>query len=251
MTSLTDTQRLFTAAIDATVDPPAFTRLLTPAAGPTSAERIAIYRNNTLGGRARALSNVHPVCAMILGERCFGSLARRYAAERPSTDADLNLHGADFSHWLAPLTQPGGKLEGLPYLPDLARLEWLWHAVYYAPDDSPFDVRGFAAAASQDPAGIRFALAASLRLLRSDYPIHGIWQAHRAGEAPGEFPLGDGDHLVIWRPESRGEVTAVDQPVFALLEAMVAGHTLTELEAQGHSVEVLPDLIARRWITHA
>ena len=40
------------------------------------------------------------------------------------------------------MTLPG--FEGLDYLPDLARLEWLWHGLYYAEDDPAFDARLFA-----------------------------------------------------------------------------------------------------------
>jgi len=262
--SLAETQQRLAAAID---DPAAAERL-TPwiSAGPagpqqgslSALERLTIYRDSSRRARARTLEMIYPVCRQILGQRCFARLAADYIDAFASRQGDLNRYGAAFARHLAAVQRHQPALASLAYLPDLARLEWHWHAIYYAPDEPPLDAAALAQLAQPDQAErVRLRLSSALRRLVSAYPIAEIWRRHREGAATARIAASDGDRLVIHRDDGRPQVTPVTPAVFGLLAALAGssaltprlGPTLGELAAAGHDLTSLPDCIAAGWIS--
>ena len=81
-----------------------------------------------MAARIEALRRVFPVCLAILGERSFSGLAREYVRDNPSRCPDLNSYGEGFANFLAIHIPCIEILAAFRYLPDLARLEWHWHA---------------------------------------------------------------------------------------------------------------------------
>jgi hypothetical protein len=252
VTALVELQRLFAACLDDAADAGQVARfhgLLAAGEGLEPAERVAVYRGSSREARLSTLDVVFPVCFSILGQRCFRGLAAAYLDQTPSASGDLNLYGAAFPGFLDRSLRDVEALVGLDYLPDLARLEWSWHAVYYAPEDSPFDMEGFAReSAGQGAEGIRFRLGADLRLLSSGFPVHEIWRRHREGENTDSVPMGSGDLLVIRRVGFAPSVEEIESDLFALLDAIEEGSPLGALVAAGLDLEPLPGLIAAGWI---
>jgi len=270
--SLTETQRRLAAAID---DPAAAERLapwistgpVDPTQGSLSAlERLTIYRDSSRQARERALEVIYPVCRQILGPRCFTRLAADYIDAFASRQGDLNRYGVAFARHLAAVQSHQPALATLAYLPDLARLEWHWHAVYYAADETPLDAAALAQLARPEQAErVRLRLSSALRRLVSAYPIAEIWRRHREGADTASIAAGDGDRLVIHRRDGRPQVTPVTPAVFELLTALgrasaeattlgailgpTLGPTLGELAAAGHDLRPLPDCIAAGWIS--
>ena len=74
---------------------------------------------------------------------------------QPSPSGDLNDYGGAFADFLAAYPH---AVE-LPYLADVARLEWLVQAVYYAADAGPADLSALAATPPERCGELRFALA--------------------------------------------------------------------------------------------
>ena len=107
-------------------------------------ERLAIYRDSSRRALERTLEVIYAVCRQILGPRCFTRLAADYIDAFASRHGDLNRYGANFARHLAAVQRQQPALATLAYLPDLAHLEWHWHAIYYAPDDPPPDAAALA-----------------------------------------------------------------------------------------------------------
>jgi hypothetical protein len=95
---------------------------------------------------------------------------------------------------------------------------------------------------------IRFRLAASLRLLASDYPVHEIWRRHREGGDTASVPLSGGDRLAIRRDGYAPQVQPVKPALFGLLVAIGEGRPLGVLAASGLDLEPLSGLVAAGWI---
>jgi hypothetical protein len=206
-------------------------------------ERLRPYRETTLGALAGALAAIHPVCERLVGAEPFRELARRCARERPSRSADLNDYGelADFIAGFAPART-------LPYLADVARLEWALHRARHA-----------APAPLLEPARLtpdsRIPLAPGTALLASPWPIDRIWETNQPGNASDtEVRLDSGAvHLVVARePEgARFDRLAADE--LALLGELARGLSLEQAAgAWSGTAESLARFLARarerRWL---
>src|SRR5687767_8407646 len=172
--------------------------------GRTGAAGLAVYRGNAFGNWAQALAGAYPIVRKIVGEEFFEGLARAYARAHPSASGDLNEYGAALAEFVAvfPHTQD------LPYLPDVARMEWLAHRAYYAADAKPFDVTGIS---HSNPQALRPRLAPASALLASDWPLARIWVVHQddyAGEVAVDLRSGP-NRILVHRPRWRVQVRAL------------------------------------------
>ncbi|MFX9866817.1 DNA-binding domain-containing protein, partial [Acinetobacter baumannii] len=91
------------------------------------------YRATSIANATAALRLAYPVCRLITGDDYFDALARRYRAACPSRDGDLNRYGDRFAAFLDGFE----PVRALPYLPDVARLEWSVHVATMAADARP------------------------------------------------------------------------------------------------------------------
>ena len=98
--------------------------------------RMAVYRGNAFGNWSAALGGAYPVVRRIVGEQFFDAMARDYARAHPS-GAVTCMNMAHSSPYSSRHTRTRADL---PYLADVARLEWLAHRAYYAADAAPFDL---------------------------------------------------------------------------------------------------------------
>ena len=105
-------------------------------------------------------------------------MARAHVEDEPPRSAVLMRYGASFPAFVAHFPPAAS----VPYLADMASLEWAWHVAYHAEDAAPLPLGGLAravehaedAALSLHPSDRRGALALSHRLdLRAQYPSGG------------------------------------------------------------------------------
>jgi len=139
--------------------------------------RLAIYRANVTAAATKALAAAYPVVRQVVGDEFFEGLARAYLRLVPSTSGDLHDYGAAFAGFVAefPHTQ------SLPYLPDLARLEWAVHRAYGAADAPAWDRQALAQIEPAQQAAIRLAWAPGTAVVASSFPIARIWLIHQPG----------------------------------------------------------------------
>ena len=181
---------------------------------------LAVYRNNIHENCAKALAGAYPIVRKIVGESFFDRLARDYSRAHPSTCGDLNRYGALMPRFVADYA----GTQDLPYLPDVARMEWLAHLAYYAADARQFEFR----ALSQLPENLRLQLAPSCALLRSDWPLARLWEVHQdefAGEFSVDFSAGI-ERILIHRPDWRVQVRSITLGDFRFLAGAGRSETL-------------------------
>ena len=146
-------------------------------------DRLGIYQHNISGAHIKVLQQVFPVCEQILGEAPFATLAREYCWKNPEASSDMNLYGQFFAEFLKQRSEDIPALAELPYLHDLALLEYAWQRAHYRPNDATFDFQAFAEV-QQQPQQLQFHLSHSLYLLNSEWPLLELWQQHRDGQPP-------------------------------------------------------------------
>ncbi len=163
--------------------------------------RLQVYRNNVCAGLTEALRAIYRVTERLVGEAFFRQSARDYVRSVPAESGDLHDYGGTFPGFLAGLPAAAP----LPYLPDLACLEWLCHRVFHAADADPLDPARLAHVLARVPAGqhagLRLRLQPAARLLASPYPVLAIWGLHQESANPEETVDLDagGDRVLVIR----------------------------------------------------
>jgi uncharacterized protein (UPF0276 family) len=183
--------------------------------------RLGIYRGNLSATWRRALGNAYPVVRQLVGDDAFDGLARAYGRAHPSRDPDLNRFGACLADFLDIHAPDAGH----PWLPDVARLEWLIHEAHDAPDAVPPAL----ALDSLDPAAFeasRAQLAPSLRLHASPWASVALWQAHQSEGGPWPAALDAASHALIIRKGWQVEVQAIGAADYVAMMRLMAGETI-------------------------
>ena len=207
-------------------------------AGTNADEGVAVYRSSVAANFAAALAATYPVVARLVGESFFAEAARRYVASAPSVSGDLADLGADYAQFLASYPHAGS----LPYLADVARLEWACHECERASEPAPFDFTTLAGVPPETRGEIRFVLHPAVRLLHSPFPIAAIHGAN----APGRDGVPDrtegADFVLVRRVESRAVVESLPEGEWRFLQGVARGETLQQ--AAGFTSETLARYVA-------
>lgn len=178
-------QQAFAAMLDGSDDPTPFAT--------SGAARFDAYRANRLGNLCSALEGAYPTVRQLVGEAFFGGLARQYARDHDAGSGNLHDYGESFADFLADFD----PARALPYLPDVARLDWAAHRAYYAPDLAPLDPARLATIPPERLGDVRFVPHPAFALIASPYPLAEIWRVHQpdyVGE--GQVDLGTGSGTV-------------------------------------------------------
>ena len=189
------------------------------------ASRLGIYRANLHASWRRALAGSHPVLRRLVGADFFDALASGYGRAQPSRDPDLNRFGAGLADFLEGFSAAADY----PWLPDLARLEWLVHESFLAPDAAPLPHPSIALAGLDPDAfeASRAILHPSLRLHAGNWATPALWPAlwrARQADAPAlpEVPA-RASHALVWRPGFEVEVLETGAAGHAAVAALAAG----------------------------
>lgn len=222
MPSLADLQRRFARALGA-----GNAHDIPDAAGTANVAGIAVYRNTIRANYRSALRATYPVVCALTGVPFFHAAVDAYTEAQPSRGGDLNVYGDAFGNFLA--DYPHART--LPYVADVARLEWAIDEAHRAADavESPATLLAALAATPPDRLGQqRFKLDASCRLLRPVHPALRIWQVHQPGFT-GEHAIdfdAPPEHLLVRREAGVAAIERIDAGEHAWLAALDHACTL-------------------------
>ena len=209
------TQQAFHAALRA-ADLPAGLTAPDPAEVP---QRFKVYRNNIQASLTRALTAAFPVITQLVGAEFFAALARAFIAASPPQSPVLLRWGADFAAFLAQFP----PVAHLPYLPDVARLEYARGQASHAADATPVAPEALSTAT---PEALRLMLHPSVTLFASPMPVVQIWRAHQADTPHAPITAGPDHALIARRPDFSVMVAPLDAGTHAVLTALRSGETL-------------------------
>ena len=192
-------------------------------------ERMDIYRRAVRANYRKALGATYPVVRRLVGESAFSAAVDAFVRAHRSTSGDLNDYGDAFGALLA--QHP--STTALPYLPDVARLEWAIDEVNRAADDTsrPEQIlEALAAVAPERLPRLTLRLASRCRLIGSSYPILQVWQMNQPGsESDARVPAdAPGDALCVRRDPDGIVIERLPAGDFAWLAALGEGATLAD-----------------------
>ncbi|WP_439155037.1 HvfC/BufC N-terminal domain-containing protein [Yoonia sp.] len=188
--------------------------------GTPATKRFDVYRNNVAVGLSDALETAFPVVRKLVGDAFFRAMAGVYLRKHPPKSPLMMFYGdamPDFLRRFAPA-------KTLPYLPDIAALELAMRHAYHAADATPIDAQALAALTPDALMDVRLALAPATHVMTSDYPIHAIYRANTAADAPK--PAMRPEAVLITRPGFDPALNLINAATAACIAALAQGQTL-------------------------
>lgn len=248
-------QHLFAAAALGTASASEHARLETHLQGSLvlpARQGIEAYRTSVDGKLRRSLEQIYPVCHTLVGEEFFQAMASAFLEHGVSRSPDLGDFGAAFPAFLADFR----PARSLAYLADVARLEWLWHRAFNAPDQPSLNLEALAQVPPEHWDRLVFRLPAGAALIASDYPIHRIWEVNTIPTASHDVIDLDqgGIRIFVWRDGHTTRLDLPSEPEWQLLQAFASGEPFGELCRQSFDLsgatiaELLPLWVQRGWL---
>jgi len=151
------------------------------------AQRFNVYRNNVAYGLSRALARQFPAVERLVGTDCFAGVAQIFIEHHPPRSPILTDWGVEFPEFLASLE----TLSTLPYLRDVARIEWARSRAYHACDAKPSSSERLKNLAQHHS----ICLHASVQVLNLATPAGSIWASQQPGGSAPPAPEN-------WLPET-------------------------------------------------
>lgn len=189
------------------------------------AARFNVYRNNVLASLIDVLASYFPVVRRLVGDEFFRAMAGEHVRQHPPRSPMLSRYGEQFPAFIASFD----PVQDLPYLGDIARLEWHVLRAYHAADRRPLTASEIARSTSAEPQSVVLALHPSAALLASAHPIVSIWETNTNDDMVRPVDLASGgEHALVLRRELEVVVFRIGEGAHALLLAMRSGQTLGE-----------------------
>ncbi|TXL71127.1 DUF2063 domain-containing protein [Vineibacter terrae] len=187
-----------------------------------SAARLRVHRHHVLGSLTAALGATFSTVRGVVGDDFFAGMARAFIIQAPPRGPVLSEHGAGFPGFVDSWPPAGG----LPYLADVARLDWALTLAYNAPAARGLTADRLASLPPEALAALRLALRAGVALVSSAYPLDRIWALNHGGQVEGvDLDAGGVDLLVFPRAEDAAFVR-LEAGVAALAAALDRGQPL-------------------------
>lgn len=209
----------------------------------SAARRLEIYRHNFRTNLRGALKDIYPVIHAVVGDTFFMHAADQFVVAQPSRSGDLNQFGVEWAAFLGAYPYAAD----LPYLADVARLEWAWHRAFHAGDASALDLAALAAVPAEAHGALCLVLHPTTRLVKSSFPVLRIWEVNQpsfTGEMMVDWHA-PADTLLLHRDVIDGVsvlIERVSPAGYAFLQALQREDTLEAASIAALAVDATFDL---------
>ena len=206
-------------------------------AGVPGIERLSIYAGGYMARTQEALQEVYEAAAHVLGAEVFHELAHDYAKAYPSTNYNLTYLGRHLPEFLK--SWEGAK--ELPFLSDLAALEWEIAMAFHAFDEPPADSSKLADLSIDDWENTRLVFQPSVSIVKSAWPVLDIWNVRKKPPEKIRVELLNRPQNVLvsrrgWEPQCRLIQDAECQMLETLMNRQTLGAACEEASGEVFAV---------------
>jgi hypothetical protein len=147
----------------------------------TALQRVQLHRHHVARSVGAALAATFPTVAAVVGQEFFSLLARAFTIGTALQDPVLSRYGEHFPQFVAAKQD----MHGLPYLADVACLDWALNVAFHAELEARLSAADLAAWPQDSLLRMSARLPTGSSLIESAYPLDLIWQASQPG-APAD-----------------------------------------------------------------
>lgn len=219
--SLRETQAAFAAHLAGDVRP----QLVASISGEshTALQRLQLHRHHIATSLGAALAATFATVAAVVGPDFFQRLARSYIAGTSPRNPVLSRYGECFPEFVA--AKQG--VHGLPYLADVARLDWALNVAFHSPLEPSLSAAELAALPEESLPELSTRLPAGSSLIEAAWPLDLIWQASQPGASVDKVHLAAGSAaLVIFRRAEDAAFAVLTSGEAAFAKGISRGDTL-------------------------
>lgn len=186
--------------------------------------RFDIYRNNVRASLIEVIRSAFPAVNYFAGNDNFAYAVSRFLEAAPPRIARLHAYGNQFPKFL----QDFGPAQAMPWLADLAKLEWSCQESLFAADADALRIEHISQLEEQ-AVPVQLRLHPSLRIVSSSYPVLSLWEQAVSEKDKGrgrpnlEMP---GETILLVRPQDDVEFHRLLPGEAALITAIHDGADL-------------------------
>jgi len=186
---------------------------------------LQIYRATYQSTLIQALRLSFPVLARLVGADFFEAAALQFVATQRPSAAYLNEFGAAF----APFLREFAPAAAVPYLPDVAQLEWAVNRALHAEDVAAMDLSRLCNIEAAQWPQLCLVAHPSVSLLQLQTPADHIWRAvlEQNEAAMAAIDLKERAALLIERDQSGVQITRLSPAIFEFTQRLCAGEPLS------------------------
>jgi hypothetical protein len=205
-----------------------------------AAARLRVYRHHVLSSLSSALAATFPTVNALVGEKFFAGLARAFLGTALPSQPVLAEYGADFPAFVAGYAPAAA----LPYLADVARLDWALNAAFHASPQDGLTAADLAEVPAERLPSSRLRLSAGTALIVSAYPLDRIWAASQPDAPATTVDLNGEARLLVLRQADDAAFVSLSVGEAAFAGALAEGATLEEAAGAAGAVDPVFDLAA-------
>jgi hypothetical protein len=190
-----------------------------------SASGFEIYRETATSTLVNALRLSFPAVERLVGAEFFDGAARAFIPNHAPASAYLNDYGGEFADFLFKFSPAAA----VPYLADVARLEFTVNRALHAPDRAALSLARLRALDESSLARVCFSVHPSVSLLQLGFPADAIWRAvlDQNDAAMAAIDLGCGPvRLLVGRDAGGVQVRRLDAAAFEFAARLFSGGPL-------------------------
>jgi len=199
----------------------------------TAKQQLSVYRSSIFGGLKKALAETYPVTKSLVGDDFFNMMLGQYIKKHPCKVQDLNDYGQELPIFIENLKQA----KAVPYLADMARLEWFYNIAFNAKVQEN-NLSDLSLLTIEQQLHMKLGLANGGALIHSQYPIDEIWNKHQINNE--EIKINDECvNLIIWKEQSEIRIERMSEEQFYFLG--IINRTITFEHACEDVINIYPE----------
>lgn len=200
----------------------------------TAAQRLQVYRNNSRSALVTAIRSVYTATERLVGDEFFTAAAQEYLDGNPSHSGNVQDYGGTFAEFLGDYAPAAS----VPYLADVASLEWKRVQTALATPHTPMDLASLAKVPAEVQPELRFRQQPAARVMCSEYPVLGIWEFCQTSGDAGSLDISGGGECVLFaRPQLDVYMRRMTAGEYLFLQTLCSGQTFTAACAEALQTE--------------